>query len=210
MNRETVYITKSKINEVLGVLRPEKNYTNQQLENLYKTKVGHILSTREMAGLQILKELYEKESFTPSAYIKIQWTKKKNNDYVFNKTKAPSYHYSKECTALTATFENYKIPEEIKIRGKQEIEEFINFFLENKIMLQEKPDVFNIRLGSKFNLLKPIEHILFENSGIHEIENLDLTELEEKIDQLLINAEKFKTRDPETKKNNNAQRIRDR
>lgn len=46
---------------------------------------------------------------------------------------------------------------------------------------------------------EPIEQVSFENSGTHEIENLDLVELEKKIDQLLFDAEKFKLRNPETK-----------
>lgn len=195
-----VYITNSKIKEILREIRPEKNYTDQQLEKLYKIKISHILSRREMAGLQILKELYEEENFVISSYKKIQKQYSKNSRYVFNKTKAPSYHFRKECTALTSTFENYKIPDEIAKRGDQATEEFRSFFIENINLLREKPDVFLIRMETKFKLHEPIEHILIENSGVHEIENLDLAELEKRIDQILIDAEIFKSRDPETKK----------
>lgn len=150
MNNEIAYITNSKTKEIIRGLKPEKEYTNQQLDNLYKSNVGHILSKKEMAALQILKEFYSEENFKLESYKKIQWQHNRNNQYVFNKSRAPSYHYNSQCTALTSKFENYRVPEEIRARGEKAVEDFRNFFLENLKLLREKPDVFNFKLNAKF------------------------------------------------------------
>jgi|APHig6443717497_1056834.scaffolds.fasta_scaffold20411_4 hypothetical protein len=199
VNKEISYITNSKAKEIIRGLKPEKEYTNQQLDNLYKSKVGHILSKKEMAALQILKEFYSEENFKLESYKKIQRQHKNNRQYILNKSSSPSYHHNSQCTALASKFENYKLPDEIKHRGEKEVDDFINFFIENLNTLREKPDVFNFRLYTRFKIHEPIEQVSFENSGVHEIANLDLVELEKKIDQLLFDAEKFKSRNPETK-----------
>ena len=129
MNNCTVYITKSKVREIIFQLRPEKNYTKQKLESLYKEKISHILSLPEQSLLQVHKEFYNEEEFSLSGYKKIDFKSKRNDIYVFGGNKVPSYHYDEKCTALTSTFDNYKIPEEIRNLGADEVARFKDFFI---------------------------------------------------------------------------------
>lgn len=200
MNNCTVYITKSKAREIIFQLRPEKNYTKQKLESLYKEKISHILSLPEKSLLQVFKEFYNEEEFSLSGYKKIDFKSKRNDIYVFGGNKVPSYHYDKKCTALTSTFDNYKIPEEIRNLGADEVARFKDFFIKNISLLREKPDVFNVKLKSTFTLNGQVEHVFSENSGIYEIENINLEDLEANIDRLLLDAENFRLKDTATQK----------
>lgn len=196
----TVYITNSKAKQILKEIRPVKRCSDDVLNRLYKRKVNHILSRPEMAALQTIRDFYDQDNFSMDVYQKIDARPEKGSMYVFNSKKSPSYHRCSSCSALTSTFENYMIPAAIKARGEEEVEKFRSFFIENLKMLRDKPDVFHVKLKSTFHFKDPVEHVCIDNSGIHEMENLDLQELEEKIDRLLIDAEAFKAKDKETEK----------
>ncbi len=196
----TVYITNSKAKQILKEIRPVNRFSDAVLDRLYKSKVNHILSRPEMAALQTIRDFYDQDNFSMDVYQKIDARPEKGSMYVFNSKKSPSYHRCGSCSALTSTFENYMIPASIKSRGEEEVEKFRSFFIENLKMLRDKPDVFHIKLKSTFHFKDPVEHVCIGNSGIHEMENIDLQELEGKIDRLLIDAEAFKTKDKETEK----------
>ncbi len=123
--------------------------------------------------------------------------------YVFEGDKQPSYHLKKDCDRLTSNFKNFKIPFEIKSRIKEKGEENgltykeINILITRqvntfRVWFKKKLEIFNNdperfikKLEIRWNVKRRIEEIEMGNSGVEYIENLDLFELEQKIDTLL-------------------------
>ncbi len=103
----------------------------------------------------------------------------------------PSYHKVENCDKLSSNFINFKIPETIKANGDNAIEEFRKWFKENQTVFAEKPDVYQMRVQSKFGILQGIEKVDYKNSGNVYKENLTLIEIENRIDSLLHNASEY-------------------
>lgn len=100
----------------------------------------------------------------------------------------PSYHKIDTCERLSSNFINFKIPDAIKQKGDEAIEEFRKWFKENQTVFSEKPDIYQMRLLSKYNILQSIEKVDYKNSGNVYKENLTLLEIEARIDSILHNA----------------------
>ena len=103
------------------------------------------------------------------------------SEYVFPPG-APRYHANRACKTLLQDFENFRIPEEIKERGGDEIARFREFARANRNLVRDgRKDVFEVRLQNHFNLTEPIDEVLYENSGVELlVENwadLDLGQL---------------------------------
>ena len=105
----------------------------------------------------------------------------------------PSYHYSSDCGRLRSTFNNFKIPEEIKCQGDNKIAEFRIWFIENIESLENNPDFFMERMRMRFNLEVRPEAVNYSNSGVNDFYNLNLNELESQITSLIIRANEFYT-----------------
>lgn len=191
-----VYITKQNFNKILPLNEKLIIPDNITLDTVYKKSLRGILSTREIGLLYTLKEFYSNKEFALDRYQKIRVEDNKKFVYV---SKNPSYHYDINCKNLTSDFVNFEIPEEIKERGDHEIYLFREFYKRNSHLLKEKNDVFLMRLKIEFKLEHPPSRIEFDNSGRQEIKNIDLKELENLIDQLMFNAEKYRNKDEETK-----------
>jgi len=113
-----------------------------------------------------------------------------NYEYVYE-GKKPCYHKSFECERLNSKFKNFKIPNEIKQMGIQKIEEFRRWFSDIEDLYFEDKSKFNYRLRMKFGISVNVEAVAYNNSGIHEIENLDLTSIEERINKALKQAGRY-------------------
>lgn len=116
------------------------------------------------------------------------------NIFVFEGGK-PSYHKYENCERLTSSFTNFKIPEAIKEKGKEAIDEFRMWFKENQTVFTEKPDIYQMRLHAKYSILQSIEKVEYKNSGNVYKENLTLVEIESRIDSILHNAAAYYKRD---------------
>lgn len=87
------------------------------------------------------------------------------NKFIFE-SGAPKYHTSSSCETLTRDFDNFEIPEEIRLRGENEINAFKDFAKANRKLLGEgKEDIFLLRLQNQFNLKSRIDKVSFPNSG---------------------------------------------
>ena len=191
------FITNNTFRRILPKYERRLIPNNSSLDEIYKVNLRHILSEPELGLLYILKEAYENHEFALEKYRKI--IPEDNKKLVFV-SKNPSYHYLENCEALKSSFENFEIPEEIRQKGDNAIQDFRDFFQENKYLLKEKPDVFMMRLRNRFNMETTPVSINYENSGEFEIQDLTLNILENRIRDLLFDAEKFRTRDPETER----------
>jgi len=113
-----------------------------------------------------------------------------NGEFVFEGAK-PSYHKVENCDKLTSHFINFRIPETIKEKGNSSIEEFRKWFKEHQTIFTENPDIYQMRLHTKYGIVQGIEKVDYKNSGYHYKENLTLSEIETRIDSLLHNASKY-------------------
>jgi hypothetical protein len=112
----------------------------------------------------------------------------------------PSYHKSESCERLHSNFINFRIPEQIKEKGDEAIEEYRKWFKENQRIFLEKPDVFEMRLHAKYGIVTKIQKVDYRNSGNVYKENLTLTEIDIRIDSLLKNAAEYYNADEKRKK----------
>ncbi|MYZ52450.1 hypothetical protein [Malikia spinosa] len=195
-NTNEVYITKQNFNKILPLNEKIIIPDDKTLDTIYKNSLRGILSTPEVGLLYILKEFYSNKEFALERYQKIRFEDNKKFVYV---SRNPSYHYDINCKNLSSDFVNFEIPEEIKARGDHEIYLFREFYKKNSHLLKEKNDIFIMRLKIEFKLENPPSRVEFDNSGRQEINNIDLNELEKQIDELIINAEKYRNTDKETK-----------
>lgn len=113
-----------------------------------------------------------------------------NGEFVYEGGK-PSYHKVENCDRLSSNFINFRIPEAIKEKGSEAIEEFRKWFKENQVVFIEKPDVYQMRLHTKYGIVQGIEKVDYKNSGNVYKENLTLSAIETRIDSLLHNASEY-------------------
>lgn len=113
-----------------------------------------------------------------------------NHEFVYEGSN-PSYHKYENCDRLSSNFINYRLPAEIKKRGDDTIEEYRKWFKENEKVFSERPDVYQMRLQTKFGIIESIQKVDYKNSGNVYKENLTLLEIETRIDSLLYNAAQY-------------------
>ncbi len=113
-----------------------------------------------------------------------------NQEFVYEGA-SPSYHKHRNCDRLSSNFINYRIPSEIKERGEKDIERYRIWFKENAKIFLEKPDLYQARLLTEFQVYEAIQKVDYKNSGNVYKENLTLIEIETRIDSLLHNASQY-------------------
>lgn len=189
------FITK---NNCLRIVR-KLDYSRdaKDLEDLYKKKLWHILSTPELALLSIFKEACENPDLVFEAYKRIE-EKKDTKKWVWEGG-APAYHSTPSCEKLNSDYRNMEIPAEIEHRGDSEISRFREFFSANRVLLETDEPRFIKKLAAYFFLKTVPKFIISNNSGVNNIDNINLEDLEDRIDLLLIDAEEFRNRDESTK-----------
>ena len=101
--------------------------------------------------------------------------------YVFE-GQASAHHKDPSCERILSSFHNYKLPEEIKEKGEEAIQEFRNWFKEHSHLMEDKMDLFLDKLKWKFGLEERPDVVDYKNSGVEIIENLNLEELESEIE----------------------------
>jgi hypothetical protein len=178
------YITLSNTNKIIF----KTNLKNLNLAGeLYKIPI-YFFSKYEENALLAIKELlknpekYFNEIYIP--YVPVDTLK-----FVYE-GKNPSYHKFADCPRLHSVYENFEIPTEIRELGKEKINEFRIWFETVKHLLDE-PEKFVMRLRLKWGIETNPNAIIISNSGSTEIENLNIEDLERKIDLTIKNAGKF-------------------
>jgi len=179
------YLTKSNSIKIISSIHPNK------IENLkgevYKKPI-YFFSKYEKNKLLGIKELMkDPESFIGEYYVPIN--NADNLRYVYEGGK-PAYHSRPDCERLNSDYRNFEIPEEIREKGKEEVFKFRDWFKKNQYLL-EKPDVFVARIQMAFGVTMNPKAIDHENSGVEEKENLNLEELEKRINKLLSDAGQY-------------------
>lgn len=179
------YLTKSNSLKIIARI-DFKQIGNLQGE-VYKKPI-YFFSDYEKNNLLGLKELLkDPESFIQEFYVPIENTD--NLRYVYEGGK-PAYHAKPDCERLNSNYRNFEIPEEIREKGKDEVLKFRSWFKENQYLL-EKPDVFVARLQMAFGVTMNPKAIDYENSGVEVKENLNLEELEKRINKYISDAGQY-------------------
>ena len=154
---------------------------------IYKIPI-HFFSKYEEKSLLAIQELLK----NPERYFTEIYVPYKTVDtysYVYEGNK-PCYHARNTCSRLHSKYENFEIPQEIKERGYAQVVEFRRWFETVKHLL-DKPDIFVARLHLRWGIKTNPKAISAENSGIKEIDNIDIQELEKRIDLLIKDAGRY-------------------
>lgn len=176
-----------------GIIR-KINFNSAHFEgNIYKNPIYYFFSKFEEQSLLAIQELLKNpESFFNEYYEILNRTD--SYQYVFENI-TPAYHKSFNCPRLHSSFQNFKIPDEIKDRGVEEILKYRKWFKDLEYLLVDgdeiKIEAFKERCRLRFRLSLPPEVIIRKNSGSFEIDDVDLNSIEHKIDDLLKSAGNF-------------------
>ncbi len=188
------HITRANSRKILKKI----DYRNTDYQGDVYKKPIYFFNHYEEQSLLALKELLENpESFVDEHYN--QLTLDNTNVFVFENAN-PAYHSDYNCPRIRADFKNYLVPREIIERGATEIEKYRAWFKEVAYLLEEddeiKKEIFLERCRLRFHLSVKPEIYSKNNSGIYDIENLNLEELEERIDELLRKSARYYYKSP--------------
>ena len=155
--------------------------------SVYKTKIYFFSKFEENSLIAIQELLKDPEKFLAEIYKPI--VVKDTHKFVYE-GKPPAYHKTIDCQRISSNYENFEIPEAIRIKGIDEVINFRKWFEENKYLL-DKPDVFVMRLELHWGIVTNPTAIKRDNSGWTEIVNYNLEEIEQRIDELIREAGRY-------------------
>lgn len=151
-------------------------------------------SKKEKQFLLAYKELLvNPEKIIKDTYIKIK--SKDSCNYVYEGG-APCYHRIAECERLNAVFRNFVIPQEIRDKGVEAVQQFRSWFKSNYYLFEGKEDVFEMRAYARFKMRLKVEELIRDNSGITVIVNRTLEDLKDEIDKKLNLAGQYYYQSP--------------
>lgn len=176
--KDVAYVTKYTYTRLSGSwLQPEGRVSiDWMFDFIYEESLAAILNQPEAERLYVQKLMLEgklqalgikKPKFSP--------------EYVFS-VGTPKFHQTNACRCLTADFDNYRVPFEIKVRGSQKIREFQEFCEQERKRLEGKSDdIFWASVNARFHIHARPEQVHYENSGVRAILAMPIAELQEKI-----------------------------
>jgi len=196
MINKTVYVTQSKINSILQKVDLFKS--GVEIGDLYFTDLTKILSTPELKLLALYQEmLKDPENLLLTKYVKKEYKDSKRFVY---ESSHPSYHKDHCCKKLSASFENFEIPVEIKQKGDDEIKKYRTFFKSNINLYHKNFDTFMAQAKMKFNLKNPPKEVDYKNSGTEMVFNATGSDIETRINELLLEMESYRKSSAEINK----------
>jgi hypothetical protein len=174
------FITNSKARSI--IFNTEIDGKQLYTGTLYKKEID-FFSIKEKNQLLGYKELVQDpDKFFSSIYVKIQ--KQDNSNLVFTGG-TPSYHEDANCERIKSDYINFEIPEEIIQRGEEAKISYRSWFKDNIHLLDTNKDLFAAHLNLKFGLNESVKSIELKNQGIFSQDNLNLEELESRIEEYL-------------------------
>lgn len=188
MMNKTVYVTKFKIHNLLKSV--DLNRSDININNLYQPDLSKILSKPELS----LLALYSEVLGNPEVLVIDKYIKKEHKDskkYIYQSI-YPAFHKSDRCERLRADFNNFEIPVKIQAQGDKAIAEFRTFFKENINLYEDNNEAFMAHIGLKFGIAIPPKKIEYKNSGIETVLNASGLDIENSINKLLLEMDKFR------------------
>lgn len=212
-----VYITKFNAAKIINNIDLSKV---EIVDDLYKEKnriLNAMFSKYEKHKLLAFKKLMEApEAFMKEVYEKIP-QREDTYWWIYERNNPPAYHTDSECPFLKSNFKNYRIPAAIRLKGISKdkniediglrdldetekkmmefnVKEYRDWWKVNEQLYLYDKETFLMRVNLRFTPEPRIREITeFEavNSGIEEMNNSNLDEIENKIDQLITESGKY-------------------
>lgn len=176
--KDVAYVTRYTYTRLSGSwLQPEGRVSLDWIfDFIYEESLAAILNQPEAERLYVQKLMLERK-YQSLCIKKSEFSP----EYVFS-VGTPKFHKTNACRCLTADFNNYRVPFEIKVRGSQKVREFQEFCEQLKKELEGKSDdVFWARVNAKFHIHAEPKQVHYENSGVQNIVAMPIAELQEKI-----------------------------
>lgn len=176
------FITLSNANRIIF----KTDLKDAKINGVIYKKAIYFLNKYEIKNLLAIQEFFKNPELFFNQYYKPLESRKDTLQYIFEASTS-SYHNSADCERLCSDYINFELPEEIKEKGTAVIEEFRIWFKQNRYLMDD-PQVFIMRMQLRWGITRSLNEIKMENSGIVEVENLTLVEIEQKIDELISKA----------------------
>lgn len=182
------YITKS---NMLSIVRKTDMSKIDLKGQAYKTKI-YFFNKYEEKELLVVKEfIKDPEKFFNELYVSIG-PRKDTFTYIFEyEGKKPAYHKIPNCERLNSDYANFIIPKEIKDKGPDHVKEFRVWFKSVAELFNRDKEAFVARLFLKYKIQTNPEALEKDNSGIEYFSNIDIKDLENKIDSLIKEAGRY-------------------
>ena len=193
-----VYITNSSEKQIINKLAKLVYVEPSNFDLEYKSKI-EIFSYHEEKWLISIKDLFINFNFYIDKYFK-KIQSQDTHSYI-REGSTPAYHNSHDCDYLNADYKNYAIPAEIQAKGDDFINKYRQWFIQHEHLIHSNPQSFKIKLEASFFIRNPksIDEITHKNTGSTSYENLNLEDIENKIDTLVAKAEKFREKTSENR-----------
>lgn len=146
-----------------------------------------ILSKEEKLQIFAYKKLLANDEDLVQIYKPIS---KRTSKFVTT-TQNPRYHTDKNCKVLNNDFISYTIPPSILKKGEEDVAKYRKWFKQNKALLESDPSTFYDKQKEAFNTSEKLESVKFDNSGVTEIENLSIEEIEAYLEKLITDYDTF-------------------
>lgn len=146
-----------------------------------------VLSKEEKLQIFAYKKLLANDEDLVQIYKPIS---KRTSKFVTT-TQNPRYHTDKNCKVLNNDFISYTIPPSILKKGEEDVAKYRKWFKQNKALLESDPSTFYDKQKEAFNTSEKLESVKFDNSGVTEIENLSIEEIEAYLEKLITDYDTF-------------------
>ena len=213
-----VYITKNNFNKIVRKIPIMDVNLEGDLYVRFNVNLNLIFSKFEKSELLLYKMLSEDPGkFLNEVYTQIT-EREDTYTWVYEEKRKPCYHVNPGCPKLHSDFENYQVPLPIKYKGIVKdilldrlklsdlteaekkivignVERYRNWWKNlGEILYKSDKDIFLMRVNMEFQpnpRITDIKEFKQENSGIEELDNCTLSEIEKNIDDLIIAARNY-------------------
>jgi hypothetical protein len=189
----------------IGILRQIDFSRVKGLKGVVYKKPIYFFGSYEQNILLGVQELFKNpKKFIAEYYIPIKREDKLR--FVFEGGK-PAFHLISNCDRLNSKYVNFEIPFEIKDRAEKSggeeavlkvVEEFRDWFKQNLYLIEKNEiDEFVKKLDIRWNVQVKPQVIEKKNSGIEVKDNLNLNDLEIRIDDIIKEAGSYFRNNPD-------------
>lgn len=136
----------------------------------------------ELSKLHDYKRFCQGDIDVEQVYKRVEIIDRKK--YVFEGN-APSYHRTEDCPFLNSNFKNIELPNAVKKWEDKEVDRFREWFKKN-IKDIEDDELIVTRIKEEWDIVCSVNRVNFRNSGSIYVEDLALTNIEKRIDSLIL------------------------
>jgi len=178
------YVTLFNESRIIEKARTEINRDLSYIDIYHNTM--YFWNDLELSQLHDYKRFCEGDIDVDNNYKKAKVIDKKK---FIHEGQLPSYHLYKDCERLNSRFRNIELPKEVQSWKDGELEEFRNWFKKNIVNEQDAMEIEQ-KILEEWGIRYSVKRVNYKNSGSIFKEYLDLSQLEKRIDSLII-AQKY-------------------